>query len=95
MSGAPIAALNEGLATFKENLAKDPLASKRVEIAVITFDSNVRLLQDFVTVNEFNSPVIGDLGPATYMCAGVNMALERVEGRKAPAHTSQILSAYV
>jgi uncharacterized protein YegL len=83
MGGAPVAALNEGLTTFKETFAKDPVASKRVEIAIVTFDSNVRMLQDFVTIEQFNPPVIGDLGPATRMTAGINMALELVHNRKA------------
>ncbi len=82
MGGAPIAALNEGLSTFKDALAKDPVASKRVEVAIVTFDSNVRLLQDFVTIEQFNPPVISDLGPATLMSAGINMALELVHNRK-------------
>jgi uncharacterized protein YegL len=83
MGGAPIAALNDGLTTFKETLAKDPVASKRVEIAVVTFDSNVRLLRDFVTIDQFDPPAIGDLGGATLMSAGINMALELVHNRKA------------
>src|SRR5690242_18236634 len=31
MHGAAIAALNQGLQTFRDDLAKDPLASRRVE----------------------------------------------------------------
>jgi uncharacterized protein YegL len=42
MNGAPIAALNEGLKVLKNDLSQDPLASLRVEIAVIAFDSAVR-----------------------------------------------------
>ena len=34
MRGEPIAALSEGLKAFKEDLTKDPLASRRVELAV-------------------------------------------------------------
>ncbi|MBO9633495.1 MAG: hypothetical protein J7578_10300, partial [Chitinophagaceae bacterium] len=37
MSGKPIAQLNEGIQTLKKELLADPLASKRVEIAVVTF----------------------------------------------------------
>jgi uncharacterized protein YegL len=74
MGGAPVPALNEGLTTFKDTLAKDPVASKRVEIAIVTFHSNVRLLQDFVTIEQFNVPAIGDLGGATLMSAGINIA---------------------
>jgi uncharacterized protein YegL len=83
MSGAPIAALNKGLNTFKDTLVKDPVASKRVEIAIVTFDSNVRLLQDFVTIGEFVPPVIGELGSATHLSAGINTALDLVHNRKA------------
>ena len=32
----PIAALNEGLRAFKKELTKDPLAARRIEVAVIT-----------------------------------------------------------
>jgi uncharacterized protein YegL len=90
MGGAPIAALNEGLRTFKDTLAKDPVASKRVEIAVVTFDSNVRLLQDFVTIEQFDPPVISDLGGATLMSAGINMSLELVHNRKAQYRSSGV-----
>jgi hypothetical protein len=90
MGGAPIAALNEGLRTFKDTLAKDPVASKRVEIAVVTFDSNVRLLQDSVTIEQFDPPVISDLGGATLMSAGINLALELVHNRKAQYRSSGV-----
>ena len=37
MKGAPIAALNEGLDLFQEDINEDDLAQRRTEIAVITF----------------------------------------------------------
>jgi hypothetical protein len=37
MQGAPIAELNEGLATLQQELQRDELAAKRVELAVVTF----------------------------------------------------------
>lgn len=37
MRGAAIAELNEGLITFKDELAADSLAMKRVELAVVYF----------------------------------------------------------
>ena len=37
MGGRPIAALNEGLRAFAADLAKDGLASQRVEVAIVTF----------------------------------------------------------
>lgn len=82
MSGPRIAALNEGLRTFKQSLAKDPLASRRVEAAVVTFDSQVQVKQDFITADRFEPPMIQDLGPATNLCAGVSTALDLVQNRK-------------
>src|SRR3954466_2778331 len=37
MSGRPIQELSEGIRTFKQELLSDPLATKRVEVAVVTF----------------------------------------------------------
>ena len=37
MSGAPIQQLNEGLRAFQEDLSADALASKRVEVGIVTF----------------------------------------------------------
>jgi uncharacterized protein YegL len=45
MAGEKIDALNEGIRTFKEELQGDPLASRRVEVAIVTFDSQVQVVQ--------------------------------------------------
>jgi uncharacterized protein YegL len=37
MQGAPIQELNQGLISFKDELAADTLAMKRVEVGLITF----------------------------------------------------------
>ena len=58
MQGAPIKALNEGLRTFQEDLVRDTLAVKRVEVAVVTFNNEVRVVQDFVTVDQFQPPTL-------------------------------------
>ena len=39
MRGRPIAALNAGLRTFQSHLVEDPVALKRVDVAVVAFDS--------------------------------------------------------
>jgi uncharacterized protein YegL len=53
MQGERIDALNAGLVTFKESLMKDNLAQKRVDVSVITFDSQVKIVSDFITANSF------------------------------------------
>jgi len=44
MQGVPIEALNRGLQTFKDDLMRDPVAPKRVEVAIVTFDNDVNVV---------------------------------------------------
>jgi uncharacterized protein YegL len=81
MQGAAIAALNEGLQTLKNDLIKDPLASRRVEVAVITFDSAVNVVQDFVTADQFEPPTLRAEG-LTHMGAAIHKALDMIQARK-------------
>ena len=81
MKGAPIAALNEGIKSFKQDLVKDTLASKRVEVAVVTFDSNVVVAQDFVTADQFDPPTLTAQG-YTHMGAAIHQALDMIQARK-------------
>jgi uncharacterized protein YegL len=81
MSGEPISALNEGLQVFKNDLQQDTLASKRVEVGIITFDSDVTTIQDFVTVDRFDPPHLTAQGQ-TAMGSGILRAIEMVQERK-------------
>lgn len=82
MSGDRINELNAGLASFKQDVEKDTTASLRVEVAIITFDSSVHIVQDFVTMDNFYPPQLTTSG-ITSMGEGIELALNEVENRKA------------
>ena len=81
MSGEPIKALNEGLQTFKDDITKNELAQKRVEVAVISFDSEVNVVENFVTADQFEVPVLTAQG-LTRMGDAINKALDLLQERK-------------
>lgn len=81
MGGAPIEALNAGLQTFCEELNKDDLARKRVEVAIVSFDSQVKVIQDFVTADRFEAPILRAQG-MTSMGTGIDQALDIIADRK-------------
>lgn len=45
MSGSPINLLNEGLRRFQEELLKDEVTRDRLEVAIVTFGSEVETIQ--------------------------------------------------
>lgn len=56
MSGAPIAALTEAIRGFHADLLEDPLARRRIELSAVAFGGNVRVLQPFALVENFQPP---------------------------------------
>ena len=77
----PMKELSEGIKTFKNTLESDSLASIRVETAIVTFDSDVRVLQDFATVGSLTTPDLHARGE-TSTASAVNRALDMIEDRK-------------
>jgi uncharacterized protein YegL len=80
MEGGPINELNRGLSTFRQELAADPLAMKRVEIGLVTFGP-VQLVSDFQTPDQFMPPALNGAGD-TPMGAAITGGLEMVRQRK-------------
>jgi uncharacterized protein YegL len=76
-----IDSLNEGLVTFKESLAADSLASRRAEIAIVTFGGVITTVQDFVTAQHFYPPRLDATG-GTPMGAAILTGLDMITKRK-------------
>jgi uncharacterized protein YegL len=80
MAGAPISELNAGVITFKDELAADSLAMKRVEVAVITFGP-AKVESSFHTAANFFPPHLQASGD-TPMGAAIKQGLDMVKQRK-------------
>jgi uncharacterized protein YegL len=80
MAGRPIQELNEGIQTFKQELLSDPLATKRVEVAIVTFGP-VSVENNFQTVMSFMPRTLHTSGD-TPLGAAVTMGVDMVTKRK-------------
>lgn len=82
MRGAPIAELNAGLRSFQHQIQNDELASLRVELSIVGFGGAVRMVQDFMNVDEIGPPQLEAEGD-TPMGEALDLGLRLVEARKA------------
>ncbi len=81
MKGKPIQELNKGMRILKDALLNDPMASNRVEIAVVQF-GGVKLVHDFATADMFNPPTLKANG-GTPMGEAILYSLDATEKREA------------
>jgi uncharacterized protein YegL len=80
MRGTPIAELNEGLKVFRDELATDALASKRVEVGIVTFGP-VKIEVDFTSAQQFFPPELSIAGD-TPMGQAIETGLSMLRSRK-------------
>ncbi len=80
MQGQPIADLNAGLTTFKDELAADTLAMKRVEVGIVTFGP-VQIVLPFQGAASFYPPTLTAQGD-TPMGSAIKQGLDMVRQRK-------------
>ncbi|MYC37552.1 MAG: VWA domain-containing protein [Chloroflexi bacterium] len=81
MSGPRIQALNDAVEQFKDEVCNDQLTAMRAEVAVIAYSHEINVVQDFVTVQEFNPPrLVADGG--TRIAGAINASLDLLEARK-------------
>ena len=81
MDGNNISQLNQGIIELKKQLESDDIASKRVEIAVVKFNSEVEVVSDFATVDDFR-PIELTADGVTSMTDAIKLASNMLEERK-------------
>jgi uncharacterized protein YegL len=90
MANEPIRSLNDGLVTYREELVADSLASKRVDVAVVTFGGEVISPSGFLTADAFYPPML-IAGGDTPMGAAIQRAISMVRQRKHEYRTNGIM----
>ena len=80
MRGSPIDQLNEGLKIFRDELAADSLASKRVEVGIVTFGP-VNVETHFTSAQNFQAPTLSVAGD-TPMGQAIETGLSMLRSRK-------------
>ncbi|MBE7157789.1 MAG: VWA domain-containing protein [Rhodospirillales bacterium] len=81
MAGEPIRQLVEGMSLYRDELAADSMASKRVEVAVVTFGGSVQVAQPFCNADQF-TPLTFQAGGDTPMGQAIVTGLDLLENRK-------------
>ncbi len=91
MDGTRIDELNAGLWTFKQQLMQDPVARKRVYVALVTFNNRVEVIEQFsprlgmavqfIPIAEFEPPMLKAAGQ-TFMAKGIKTALDLLQSHK-------------
>jgi len=80
MEGDPISSLNEGIRQFIEQTSMDEMARKRVDLAIVSFNSTVTVECDFTPLSSIE-PIVLQASGMTNMGAGILKAIEMVKQR--------------
>ena len=66
MRGAKIDTVNQALVKFGEIIREDRVTALRADVAVIEFDHEARVVQDFTNGTDFEAPVLSVKGGTNY-----------------------------
>lgn len=80
MSGDPIRNLNSAINIFKNDVMKDEKTRNIVDIAVVEFNDETNIIQEFVPIGELN-PVALEAGGMTSMADAISTAIDMVDDR--------------
>lgn len=78
---SPIDEVNKGIKKLVEFIQNDYDAEKRVELAVVAFSSETKVISDFTPIKNKNIPEL-TAGGKTYMVPAIKLALDMIEERK-------------
>ncbi len=81
MRGAPIRALEQGLQTYRDFLAKDAEAKLIVETCIISFSDEAKVVHPFSSVDEIPDVEL-TAGGWTSLGAAIDLGIEQIEERK-------------
>ena len=81
MFGENIDTVNQALVKFSDIIRGDPVTALRADVAIIAFDHEARVLQDFTNGTDFEAPVL-EVHGGTMFSTPINMALDLIEFRK-------------
>lgn len=80
MMGSSITNLNNAINNFKDKTLMDEFAKKRVDIAIIEFNSGARIIHEFSPISHLK-PVTLEASGLTDMGEGILLAIETVKKR--------------
>jgi len=80
MSGQPISQLNEGVNRFKEQVCQDKQTRDILDVAVIQFNDDFNVVQDFVPIEYMDTIQLG-AGGGTKYTAPIKEAIRMVDER--------------
>ena len=84
-----IGMLNTAIEKFRDTVLTDPVATLRVEVALVAFNHQTEVRQEFTSIDEFDPGPLEAKG-GTRMCQAVNRALDMIEERKDTYHKNQV-----